>query len=408
MAGNIDEVISQMKRGAVDIITEQEIKNKLITKKTLKIKAGFDPTAPDLHLGHLVLLRKLRQLQDMGHHVYFLLGDFTGMIGDPSGKSETRKRLSQEEVIENAKTYESQVFKVLDPSRTEVVFNSKWCSTLKFEEVLVLTSKYSVARLLERDDFSKRYKSGNPISLIEFMYPLIQGYDSVVLESDIELGGTDQKFNLLVGRELQRDYGKEPQCIITMPLLVGLDGEKKMSKSLGNYIGLTDQPIDMYGKLMSISDSLMWSYMELLTDTPYEKINSLKSDVHNGKVHPKDVKSQMALDIMNQLHPELENRKAIEEWHKIHSPKNRSIPTDIPQVIIGEEFFKERLPLLVYVLNKVGFTSSVSEGRRLIKNGGLYMNEIKLTNENEVLEKGKEYIIRQGKKGKFIKLITKE
>jgi tyrosyl-tRNA synthetase len=403
---NAKEQIEIIRRGSVDLISEEELEKKITKKKSLKIKAGFDPTAPDLHLGHLVLLRKLRHFQDLGHTVYFLLGDFTGMIGDPSGKSETRKTLTREEVLENSKTYQEQVFKILDSDKTKVVFNSEWCSPMRFEEVLVLTSKYSVARLLERDDFSKRYKSGNSISMLEFMYPLVQGYDSVAMESDVEIGGTDQKFNLLVGRDLQRDYGKEPQCVLTMPLLVGLDGEKKMSKSLGNYVGITEAPIDIYGKLMSISDELMWNYFELLTDIPLKELEQLKQNIQAGSIHPKSVKTQMAKLIMDQLHPSNINEESIEEWNRIHDTKNRSIPDDIKTEIIGEEYFREKSPLLAYVLNQIGFIASVSEGRRLIKNGGLYLNEEKVLDEGTTLEQGKEYIIRQGKKGKFVKLTT--
>lgn len=403
---DLKKQVELLKRGTVDLISEGELVSKLEKKKVLKIKAGFDPTAPDLHLGHLVLLRKLRHFQDYGHEVNFLLGDFTGMIGDPSGKSETRKTLTREEVLSNSQTYQDQVFKVLDSEKTKVVFNSEWCSPMRFEEVLILTSKYSVARLLERDDFNKRYKSGNTISLLEFMYPLVQGYDSVAMESDVEIGGTDQKFNLLVGRDLQRDYGKEAQCVITMPLLVGLDGEKKMSKSLGNYVGITEQPIDMYGKLMSISDVLMWNYFELLTDLPTTMIQNLKDGIAKNEIHPKEVKTRMALEIMNQLHPESSNQDAIEEWNRIHDTKNRSIPDDIKTETIGSEFFKEKQPLLAYLLNHFEFTGSVSEGRRLIKNGGLYVNEEKIQDENFSLEQNKEYIIRQGKKGKFIKLVS--
>jgi tyrosyl-tRNA synthetase len=398
--------VELLKRGTVDLISEGELVSKLEKKKILKIKAGFDPTAPDLHLGHLVLLRKLRHFQDYGHEVNFLLGDFTGMIGDPSGKSETRKTLTREEVLVNSQTYQDQVFRVLDSQKTKVVFNSEWCSPMRFEEVLILTSKYSVARLLERDDFNKRYKAGNTISLLEFMYPLVQGYDSVAMESDVEIGGTDQKFNLLVGRDLQRDYGKEPQCVITMPLLVGLDGAKKMSKSLGNYVGITEPPIDMYGKLMSISDDLMWNYFELLTDLPTATIQALKSGIAKNEIHPKEVKTKMSLEIMNQLHPESSNQDAIEEWNRIHDTKNRSIPDDIKTEKLGSEFFKEKNPLLVFILNHFGFTSSVSEGRRLIKNGGLYANEEKIQDESYFLEQNKEYIIRQGKKGKFIKFVS--
>ncbi|WCL48143.1 tyrosine--tRNA ligase [Leptospira sp. GIMC2001] len=398
--------LEKIRRGTVEVISEAELASKIEKKKSLKIKAGFDPTAPDLHLGHLVLLRKLRHFQELGHTVYFLLGDFTGMIGDPSGKSETRKRLTKEEVAGYAKTYQEQVFKILDPKATQVVFNSEWCLPMKVEDVLGLTAKYSVARLLERDDFSKRYKSGNSISLLEFMYPLFQGYDSVVMESDVEIGGTDQKFNLLVGRELQRDYGKEAQCVVTLPLLVGLDGEKKMSKSLGNYVGITEAPIDMYGKLMSVSDTLMWSYFEILTDIPLPEIESYKKSVANQEIHPKEMKTKMARAIMDQLHPASSNEEAIEEWNRIHNTKARALPDEIPTHSIGSEFFQDKPPLLASVLNQIGFTSSASEGRRLIKNGGIYVNEEKIQDESYSLSQGNEYIIRQGKKGKFIKIVT--
>ena len=403
---NVEESLSLIKRGTVEIIPEPELIDKLKSGKKLKIKAGFDPTAPDLHIGHAVLLRKMRHFQDLGHEVNFLLGDFTAMIGDPTGKSETRKRLTKDEVLENSKTYESQVFKILDKSKTKIVFNSSWCSSMNFEDVLILSSKYNVARLLERDDFNKRYKAGNPISLIEFLYPLVQGYDSVAMECDIELGGNDQKFNLLVGRELQRDYGKIPQVVITMPLLVGLDGVKKMSKSLGNYIGFNDDPIDMFGKIMSISDSLMWEYYTLLTDISITELNNKKEAVLKNELHPKEAKSLLAKLVMDQFHLEDKNKEAIEEWNKIHNTKNRSIPDNLETLILDETYFSDSNPMLLGTLTKNGFFSSVSEGRRLVQNGGLYLNEEKVSDEKLSLEKGKEYIVRQGKKGKFIKIIT--
>ncbi|MCB1190682.1 MAG: tyrosine--tRNA ligase [Leptospiraceae bacterium] len=403
---DIEQFLSIIQRGTVEIIPIEELKDKLKSGRTLKIKAGFDPTAPDLHLGHLVLLKKMRQFQDLGHEVNFLLGDFTAMIGDPTGKSETRKRLTREEVEINAKTYESQVFKILDKEKTKIVFNSHWCSPMRFEDVLILASKYNVARLLERDDFSKRFKAGNPISFIEFLYPLIQGYDSVVMESDVELGGTDQKFNLLVGRELQRDYGKKPQVVLTLPLLVGLDGAKKMSKSLGNYVGFNDTPIDMFGKLLSIGDDLMWNYFELLTDLSMDEIKSKKESVTQNKIHPKDIKTEMALLIMNHFYAEDTNKEAILEWNKIHNLKNRSIPDELPTHNIDSDVFQNGNPLLVQILAKVGFIPTTSEGRRLIKSGGLYLNEERVTDEKAIVDQGKEYIIRQGKKGKFVKLIT--
>ncbi|EKR63933.1 tyrosine--tRNA ligase [Leptospira weilii str. 2006001853] len=404
---DIQKQIEIIRRGTVDLISEDELKSKLQKKKALKIKAGFDPTAPDLHLGHFVQLKKLKHFQDLGHEVFFLLGDFTAMIGDPTGKSETRKRLSKEEVLENSKTYQSQVFKVLDPVKTRIVYNSSWCSEMNFEDVLVLSSKYNVARMLERDDFSKRYKAGQPISMIEFLYPLIQGYDSVAMECDVELGGTDQKFNLLVGRDLQREYGKEAQCVLTLPLLVGLDGNKKMSKSLGNYVGIAEVPIDMFGKLMSISDDLMWNYFELLTDLPLSEIEARKNGMKSKELHPKEVKIELAKFIMDQLSSSSENEEAIEEWKKIHNPKSRAVPDDIREVQLGEEFFSETPePLLVWVLSKLSFVPSVSEGRRLIKAGGLYLFEDKITDEKFAIQKGKEYLVRQGKKGKFLKILS--
>ena len=403
---NKQESFELIKRGTVEIIPEAELKDKLNLNRKLIIKAGFDPTAPDLHLGHAVLLRKMRHFQTLGHEVQFLLGDFTGMIGDPTGKSETRKRLTKEDVGRNAETYKEQVFKILDPEKTKIVFNSTWCSKMSFEEVLVLTSKYNVARLLERDDFSKRYKAGNPISLLEFLYPIVQGYDSVVMESDIELGGTDQKFNLLVGRELQRDYGKTPQVVITLPLLVGLDGVKKMSKSLGNYIGFNEEPINMFGKIMSISDTLMWNYYELLTDLPKSEIENRKSKIEKNEVHPKEVKTELAKLIMDQFHLPAKNAEAIEEWNRVHNTKNRAIPDEIETVQISDEIFASGQTQLLQVLAKQGFIASTSEGHRLVKSGGLYLNEEKLTDAKLIIEKGKEYLVRQGKKGKFLKLIT--
>lgn len=400
------EQLEILKRGTVDCISESELISKIEKKSVLKIKAGFDPTAPDLHLGHFVLLRKLKHFQDLGHEVNFMIGDFTGMIGDPTGKSETRKPLTRDEILANAKTYEKQVFRILDPDKTKIIFNSEWCIGLRVEEVLGLTAKYTVARLLERDDFQKRYRSGNSISLVEFLYPLFQGYDSVVMESDVELGGTDQKFNLLVGRELQRDYGKEPQCVITVPLLVGLDGEKKMSKSLGNYIGITESPIEMYGKIMSISDDLMWNYYQLLTDVPIPEIEFKKEKIANGTYHPKQAKTDLALEIMNQLHSESDNLAAIEEWNKIHDTKKRAIPEEIPTVKVDSGYFSDKPPALGFLLKEFQFCTSVSEARRLIQNGGLYLNEEKVNDPNYVLERNQEYIVRQGKKGKFIKLLT--
>ncbi len=402
----IELELEKIRRGTVEIISENELKAKLLKKDSLKIKAGFDPTAPDLHLGHFVLLRKLRHFQELGHEINFLLGDFTGMIGDPTGKSETRKRLTKEEVLENSKTYQEQVFKILDKSKTKIVYNSEWCFGLNIEQVLTLTSKYTISQMLERDDFTKRYKSGNPISIVEFLYPLFQGYDSVELKCDVELGGTDQKFNLLVGRDLQREYGLSPQCVVTMPLLVGLDGTKKMSKSLGNYIGITEAPIDIYGKVMSISDELMWNYFELLTDLPSPALSERREAIASKSAHPKEIKTELALLIMDQLHEAEKNREAVLEWSKIHNTKNRALPEDIRTETLPSEAFQDKAPLLLATLVELGFLPSTSEGRRLIQAGGLYLEEEKLSDPNLALEPGKQYLVRQGKKGKFLRIIT--
>ncbi|GBF48967.1 tyrosyl-tRNA synthetase [Leptospira ryugenii] len=402
----IEQEILKIQRGTVEVISIPELKDKLKKKESLRIKAGFDPTAPDLHLGHFVLLRKLRHFQDLGHQILFLLGDFTGMIGDPSGKSETRKRLTKEEVRENSLTYQNQVFRILDREKTQVVYNAEWCMPLTSEDILTLTAKYTVSRMLERDDFTKRYRAGSPISMIEFLYPLFQGYDSVHLKSDVEIGGTDQKFNLLIGRDLQREYGQEPQCVVTLPLLVGLDGSKKMSKSLGNYIGITEAPIDIYGKVMSISDELMWNYFELLTDLSFEEIDNRKKGISEKTLHPKEVKSELALLILDQLHDPAQNRGAVEEWNRIHNAKNRALPEEIKTIQLDESYFVEGHPGLLSILNQFQFITSVSEGRRLVQAGGLYLNEEKLSEWQISLEKGQEYLIRQGKKGKFLRILT--
>ena len=401
----LEEQLSLIKRGVTELIHEVELKNKL-EKKILKVKAGFDPTAPDLHLGHIVLLKKMQHFQKLGHEVTFLLGDFTATIGDPTGKSETRPQLSSKQISENMRTYEEQVFKILDKDKTKVRFNSEWCSNMNFSDVLKLTTTYNVARLLERDDFSKRYKSGQSISMIEFMYPLVQGYDSVALETDIELGGNDQKFNLLVGREIQKYYGQERQCILTMPLLVGLDGVKKMSKSLNNYVGIDEKPIDMYGKLMSISDDLMWHYFELLTDFPQSEIENKKVAIQKNEIHPKEVKSELAKGIISQFHSLIEVENSIEEWNRVHSTKNRVLPQDIPEKKIDSSFCEgNNNPQLVWILSKIGFFNSVSEGKRLIKAGAIYLNEQKVEDDKLTLSQGQTVTVRQGKKGKFIKII---
>ena len=323
--------LSIIKSGAAELISEEELlrkfKKSLKTGRPLRIKAGFDPTAPDLHLGHTVLIQKIRQFQELGHHIIFLIGDFTGMIGDPTGKSETRKPLTKEDVARNAETYKAQIFKILDEKKTEVVFNSSWMNNLSVSDLIILASKYTVARMLERDDFKKRYSGNRPIAIHEFLYPLIQGYDSVVLNADVELGGTDQKFNLLVGRELQREFGQEPQVVITMPLLEGLDGTNKMSKSLGNYVGITEPPGEIFGKIMSVSDELMLRYYELLSSISNTEIEALKDGLKKGTAHPKDAKSNLAKEIVARFHGKDAAVKAASEFDKVF--KSKGLPEAI-------------------------------------------------------------------------------
>ncbi len=393
-----------IKRGTVEIIDEDELKEKLResikTEKPLKVKAGFDPTAPDLHLGHTVLIQKLKHFQDLGHEVYFLIGDFTGMIGDPTGKSETRKPLSREELERNAKTYKEQIFKILDEKKTKVVYNSEWCSKLTAVDMIKLASTMTVARMLERDDFSKRFNSNKPISIHEFLYPLLQGYDSVALKADVELGGTDQKFNLLVGRHLQRLWGQRPQTVIMMPILEGLDGVQKMSKSLGNYVGITDEPNDMYGKIMSISDELMWRYYELLSDISESEINRMKEEVNNGNLHPKKVKEMLAFEITKRFHDEISARQAAKHFEEMF--KKRDIPEDLETIeykLDGDNIW------IAHLLKNINFVKSSSEARRMIKSNAVSINTQKVKDENLKLEKG-EYIIRVGKR-KIARVVLK-
>ena len=360
----IEEQLQLIKRGAEEILVESELFEKLRRGQPLRIKAGFDPTAPDLHLGHTVLINKLRQFQQLGHQVVFLIGDFTGMIGDPSGKNATRPPLTREQVLENAETYKAQVFKILDPARTEVAFNSTWMDQLKPSDFIRLASQYTVARMLERDDFSKRYASNQSIAIHEFLYPLVQGYDSVALRADIELGGTDQKFNLLMGRELQRAYGQEAQSIITMPLLEGLDGVKKMSKSLGNYIGIQEAPGVMFGKLVSVPDSIMWRYFELLSFRSLEEIARLKSDVAAG-ANPRDVKMLLAEEIVERFH----GAEAAATAHKSagNRMKEGELPGDLPEIELSSS---EALPIAA-VLNKAGLVKNGAVARDLLGSGGV-------------------------------------
>lgn len=398
----LKEAMEDIQRGVQEIIGIEYIQS--LVKKYLQdgtaftIKAGFDPTAPDLHLGHSVLLQKLATFQKYGAKVYFLIGDFTGMIGDPSGKSETRKPLSKEQVLINAKTYEEQVYKVLDSSKMDIVFNSKWLDELGIRGMLELSSKFSVARMLERDDFEKRYKSQSPISIVEFFYPLLQGYDSVALNCDIEFGGTDQKFNLLMGRHLQKAYGcNKEQSVVMLPLLEGLDGVNKMSKSLGNYVGITQEPKEMFGRLLSISDELMWRYYELLSTKSLQQIESLKEGVKNGSLHPKAVKEELALEIITKYHDEKSAKEAQEEFAKVFSKDE--LPSDI------EEFVKEEGIWIAQLLSECKLSSSNSESIRLIKQGGVKINQQKLEDSKLNLTSG-EYIIQVGKR-KFAKVIIK-
>ncbi|MEL7940937.1 tyrosine--tRNA ligase [Pseudomonas delhiensis] len=387
---SVEEQLALIKRGADELLVEAELVEKLKRGQPLRIKAGFDPTAPDLHLGHTVLINKLRQFQDLGHQVIFLIGDFTGMIGDPSGKSATRPPLTREQVLENAETYKSQVFKILDPARTEVAFNSAWMDKLTPADFIRLASQYTVARMLERDDFSKRYASNQSIAIHEFLYPLVQGYDSVALRADVELGGTDQKFNLLMGRELQRAYDQEPQCILTMPLLEGLDGVKKMSKSLGNYIGIQEAPGVMYSKLVSIPDTLMWRYFELLSFRSMDEINALRRDVEAG-ANPRDVKIKLAEEIVARFHGE----EAAANAHKSagNRLKEGELPEDIPEVEVAAT---EDLPIGA-VLNRAGLVKNSAVARDLLGAGGVRVDG-HAVDRSFVFKVGATHIVQAGKK----------
>lgn len=395
----IKEAVSEIKRGVAEIIDMERIeallKEYFENGKHYYVKAGFDPTAPDLHLGHTVLLQKMAVLQKYGAKVQFLIGDFTGMIGDPTGKNETRKKLDRETVLKNAETYKEQVFKVLDPEKTEVMFNSTWLEALGASGIIELTTTFNVARMLEREDFEKRYKSQAPISISEFLYPLLQGYDSVAMKCDIEMGGTDQKFNLLMGRQLQRTYnvGKE-QAVVMTPLLEGLDGVNKMSKSLGNYIGVTDEPSDMFGKILSISDDLMWRYYELLSSLSIEEIATCKDNVLTGKMHPKVAKENLALELVTRYHNADLANEAKEEFNNVH--KKNELPTDI------QEFSCEGPIWIAKALVDCKISPSTSQSRRDIKQGAVKLNQEKVSDEQLQLDKG-EYILQVGKR-KFAKL----
>ena len=396
---DIKEQIAIIKRGSDEVLIESELLEKLKKGVPLKVKAGFDPTAPDLHLGHAVLLNKLRQFQDLGHEVYFLIGDFTGMIGDPTGKNVTRPPLSEQDVKENAETYSEQVFKILDQSKTKIVFNSKWLNDLGASGIVKLASTHTVARMLERDDFAKRYKANQPISIHEFLYPLLQGYDSVALKSDIEIGGTDQKFNLLMGRELQKHFGLNPQCIITMPLLEGLDGVQKMSKSSKNYIGINEPPETVFAKLLSLSDDLMWRYIDLLSLSSLNEIKSWKKRVNDGE-NPKNIKVEFAKEIVSRLYDENSSNEA-EKNFNIRAKGH--IPEDIEEHSLSIiEPDGVNIPQL---LKKIDLVSSTSEAIRLIKGGGIKINGEKISDSKFITTKGKSFTIQVGKR-KFAKINT--
>jgi len=387
-----------IRRGAEEVILEEDLQRKLARGKPLRVKAGFDPTAPDLHLGHTVLLNKMRQFQDLGHHVMFLIGDFTGMIGDPSGRNATRPALTPEQIAANAETYKVQVFKVLDPRRTEILFNSTWCSQLGAAGMVKLAAKHTVARMLERDDFAKRFAEQRPISIHEFLYPLMQGYDSVAMKADVELGGTDQKFNLLVGRELQKDYGQEPQVIITMPLLEGLDGVNKMSKSLGNYVGINESPDEMFGKLMSVSDELMWRYFELLSFEPLETIRDWKSSVEKG-ANPRDIKVRLAQELVARFHSRGAAERALEEFESRF--RHGGIPTEIEERELAAP--KEGLTI-VQVLKQAALCPSASDAQRMVEQGGVKVDGQKVEDKSLRLMPGAIHVVQVGKR-KFARVV---
>ena len=391
------EALKLINRGTDEILTESDLKKKLDSGKQLIIKAGFDPTAPDLHLGHTVLLNKLRHFQDLGHRVVFLIGDFTGRIGDPSGTNKTRPTLDAKDLEENAKTYEKQVFKILKKDLTDVRFNSEWCEKLGADGLIRLAAKYNVARMLERDDFSKRFSENKSIAIHEFLYPLVQGYDSVALKADVELGGTDQKFNLLVGRELQRDYDQEPQVVITVPILEGLDGVKKMSKSLNNYVAIDEEPDEMFGKIMSISDNLMWRWFELLSFMSEDEINSLKKEMQDGK-NPRDIKFILAEEIVDRFHKDGDGQKCKELF--LNRFQKGQIPENVDSVkvnIDGESI------LLVNLLKETNMIASVSEGNRLIKQGGIKVNSEKVNDPKFEISINSENLYQVGKR-RFLKI----
>ena len=384
--------LAQIRRGADEILVEAELVERLKAGKPLRVKAGFDPTAPDLHLGHTVLINKLRQFQDLGHEVLFLIGDFTGMIGDPTGKNVTRKPLTRDDVLANAATYEHQIYKILEPERTTVMFNSQWMGEMNAADLVQVAAKHTVARMLERDDFNKRYAAKQPIAIHEFLYPLIQGYDSVAMKADVELGGTDQKFNLLVGRELQKHYGQRPQVILTMPILEGLDGVQKMSKSLNNYIGINESPDDMIGKLMSISDDLMWRYFELLSFRPMGEIEQMRIDINEG-ANPRDIKFQLGQEIVARFHDkaaaELAQANFIARFQK------GAMPDEMPELTVGGEDGQIGIASL---LKEAGLVGSTSEAFRMIKQGAVRVEGERISDKGMVVKSGNTHVFQVGKR----------
>ena len=389
---DIQTQLARIKRGSDELLVETELVDKLKSGRPLRIKAGFDPTAPDLHLGHTVLINKLRHFQELGHHVMFLIGDFTGMIGDPTGKNSTRPPLSRDQILDNAKTYQEQVFKILDPERTEVCFNSSWFDPLGAAGMIRIAALHTVARMLERDDFSKRYAANQPIAIHEFLYPLCQGYDSVAMKADVELGGTDQKFNLLVGRELQKHYGQAPQCVLMMPLLEGLDGINKMSKSLGNYVGIAEPAKEIFGKLMSISDELMWRYFELLSFRPDDEIAAFKRDTAEGR-NPRDIKVLLAQEIVTRFHSAAAADAALADF--VARFQRGALPDDVPEVVLVTT--RGVLPI-AQVLKQAGLTASTSDALRMIEQGGVRLNGEKIEDKALVLKSGESCVLQVGKR----------
>jgi len=396
----VEESLKLIKRGSDELLIEADLAERLKSGRPLRIKAGFDPTAPDLHLGHTVLINKLRHFQDLGHHVMFLIGDFTGMIGDPTGKNTTRPPLSREQILENARTYQEQVFKILDAEKTEICFNSTWFEPLGASGMIRLAALHTVARMLERDDFSKRYGSGQPIAIHEFLYPLCQGYDSVAMKADVELGGTDQKFNLLVGRELQKHYGQAPQCVLMMPLLEGLEGVNKMSKSLGNYVGINEPPREIFGKLMSVSDELMWRYFDLLSFRPVEEVAGFRREIAGGR-NPRDVKVLLAQEIVARFHCASAAVDALSDFEARF--RQGAIPDDVPEVILaggGEPMS------IAQILKQAGLTAGTSEALRMIDQGGVRMDGVKIEDKSLTLIAPESFILQVGKR-KFARVVIR-